>query len=90
MKVKIVKLEIIDADEGIQDSYLLLAPDKTKLAELKRIVENRFDYQYDEDITDEEFKMAEAVCDNIWDIIDTFVNDNFIVLEVDEVYEIAY
>ena len=91
MKLKIVKLQIIDYDANgeIQREYDLVNPDRKKLEELKHMIEDRFDYQF-EDLSDEEIKDAEEFCDAIWDIIHNFINKNFIVLNIDETYEIAY
>lgn len=76
--------------DGILKTYCLINPDEEKLAELKHMIENRFDYQYDDDLTDEEVESAEKFCDSIWENIDTFVHDNFsILLDVYE-YEIEY
>jgi hypothetical protein len=88
MKPKIVKLAI--QDEEIRDTYYLVNPDKDKLAELKNMIEHRFDYQYADNLTDEEIGKAEQFCDNIWEEIDKFIVNNFVVLTIDEIYEIAY
>jgi hypothetical protein len=88
MKLKIVKLEI--KDEEICDTYYLVNPDKDKLAELKHMIEHRFDYMFDENITDEEFDKAEELVSDIWKAIDLFISANFVTLDIDEIYEIAY
>jgi hypothetical protein len=88
MKLKIVELEI--KDEEMCDTYYLVNPNKDKLTELKHMVEHRFDYMYKEDILDEEFDKAEELVNNIWEAIDLFISANFVVLDIDEVYEIAY
>ena len=98
MKLKIVKLDIRDNDivgmpeypNGILATYYLVNPNKAKLAELKNMVENRFEYQYDESISDEDFDKAEELANNIWEAIDLFIDINFVVLDIDETYEIAY
>ena len=91
MKAKIVKLEIKDNDTAypmrILDTYLLLNPDKTKLAELKHMIEHRFDM---DGLTDEEIEAREEFCDFIWGKVDKFITDNFIVLNIDKTYEISY
>lgn len=95
MKTKIVKLEIKDTDllssyecpSGILETFYLIDPDETKLAELKNMIEHRFDYK---DMTDEEIEKIEEFCDNIWSNIYDFIKDNFVTLNIDETYEIAY
>ena len=97
MKPKIVELVIKDYEligdvtypNGILDTYYLINPDKEKLEKLKHIVEHRHDYLY-EDLTDEAFDIAEEISNNIWDAIDLFINANFIVLDIEEAYEIQY
>jgi hypothetical protein len=68
-------------------TYFLANPDETKLAELKHMIERRYDM---DDLTDAEIEAREEFCDFIWDTVDKFVNDNFVVLDIDETYEIAY
>ena len=94
----IVRLEIKDSDlvgmieypNGVLDTYYLVDPDKNKLAILKNMVEHRFDYMSAENLTEEEFEKAEELNSNIWDAIDLFISTHFTVLNIDEVYEIAY
>lgn len=88
MKPKIVELVI--KDEEIQDTYYLVNPNKTKLEELKHMVEHRHDYMFADNITDEEFDKAEELVNNIWEAIDLFISANFIVLDIEEIYEIEY
>lgn len=92
MKLKIVKLQIIDYDANgeIVLECDLINPNKDKLAELKHIIEHRHDYMFDEGITDEEFERARELDDNIWEAIDLFISANFVALDIDETYEIAY
>lgn len=88
MKVKLIKLEIVDNDwQDTYNTYLLVNPNASKLATLKQMVEHRFDT---DGLTDEEIAEKENFCDNIWDRITDFINENFVVLEMDETYEIAY
>lgn len=92
MKAKIVKVQIIDYDANgeILLEYDFVNPDKNKLAKLKHMVEHRFEYQFDENSSDEEIEKAEKFCDTIWDNINNFINENFITLNIEEVYEIEY
>lgn len=92
MKLKIVKLQIIDYDANgeILSEYDLINPDKTKLKELKHMIEHRNDYMFAENITDEEFDKAEELSNNIWEAIDLFISTNFVILNIDQTYEIAY
>lgn len=92
MKLKIVKLQIIDYDANgeILKEYDLINPDKAKLEELKHMIEHRNDYMFAENISDEEFDKAEEFADNIWECINEFISTNFVVLNIDETYEIAY
>lgn len=91
MKVKIIQLVIEDKELGeIQDTHYLVNPDKNKLKELKHMIEDRFDYQNNENLSDEEIEKAEIFCDNIWDNIENFIKQNFVELDIKEVYEIEY
>jgi hypothetical protein len=91
MKSRIVELVIKDNDIGeIQDTYYLLNPNKDKLAELKQMIERRSDYQFEENLTDEEYLKAQELEDNIWEAIDLFISANFVTLTIDEIYEINY
>lgn len=94
MKLKIVRLEIRDdelmGDKRLLDTYHLVNPNKEKLAELKHMIEHRFDYMYDDNISDEDFDKGEELVSNIWEAIDLFISNNFVVLDIDETYEIAY
>lgn len=94
MKARIVKLEIIDTDVEFNTPILatiyLISPDEKKLAELKHMIEHRHDALFDENATDEEIVAAEELCDNIWDNIYGFIEANFVVLDINETYEIEY
>lgn len=95
MKVKITKLKIIDRDvdwgeNPVLDCFLLVSPDKKKLNELKEMVEGRFDYQFDDNISEEDFKTAEMFAGNVWDNVYEFIEDNFTVIDVDTSYEIEW
>ena len=94
MKLKIVRLEINDADlvgaDKLLDTYHLVNPNEDKLALLTHMVEHRFDYLYDNNISDEDFEKAEELSGNIWEAIDLFISTNFIVLDIDETFEINY
>jgi hypothetical protein len=88
MEARIVRLEIIDDDwRGILYSSTLVNPDKDKLTELKHMIEERFDT---DGLTDEEIVQKENFRDFIWDKVHEFISDNFIVLHVNETYEILY
>lgn len=89
MKLKIVKLQIVDYDANgeILFEYDLINPDRHKLAELKQMIENRHDYG---GLTDKEIEAKEELCDFIWDKVNDFIAENFIVLNIGETYEIAY
>lgn len=88
MKAKLVNLEIVDnAWEDTYNIYVLVNPDESKLAELKQMVETRFDT---DGLTDEEIAAKEDLCDNIWDRIADFITKNFVVLSIDETYEVLY
>lgn len=98
MSEKIVQLNITDFEligdmecpDGILGTYYLVNPDKSKLAELKSMIEHRFDYMYDENLSDEEVEKAKEFHDQIWGHILDFIGENFITLDIDETYEIAY
>jgi hypothetical protein len=79
---EIVKLQFHDADinerDGILKTYYLIAPDREKLLELRDKVENRFD---DPDYDDR---------DGYWDVIDSFVRDNFSTIEIADTFVIEY
>ena len=95
MKIEITKLKIIDMDvswgeKPLVDCYLLINPDKSKLNDLKEMIEGRFDYNFDDNISEEDFAKAESFLSNIWDNVYDFINDNFIVVDVDTSYEIEW
>lgn len=92
MKLKIVKVEIVDYDAGgeILFEYALVNPDRKKLTELKHMIEHRSDAFFDENATNEEIEAAEEFNDNIWENVVKFITENFVILHIDETYEIAY
>lgn len=92
MKLKVVKVEIVDYDAGseILFEYALVNPDQKKLAELKHMIEHRSDAFFNENATDEEIEAAEEFNDNIWENVVKFIAENFVVLDIDETYEISY
>ncbi len=92
--MKIVRLDIVDndfdwrcCDDKVLNTYYLIDPDETKLAELKNMIEHRFDT---DGLTDEEIEAKEKFCDFIWDEVEKFINENFNTLDINETYEIAY
>ena len=92
--MKIVRLDIVDndfdyrcCDDKVLNTYYLVDPDKTKLAELKHMIEHRHDFN---GLTNEDIEAREEFCDFIWDKVDEFVNENFATLDINEVYEIKY
>lgn len=95
---KIVVVKIIDHDwddstscpGGILDTYYLVNPDAEKLNQLKAMIETRFDYGSDETLSDEEYEQAENFCDHIWENIEEFIKENFVSLDIAEVFEISY
>lgn len=98
IKLKIVQLNITDFDligsrecsDGVLATYYLINPDEAKLEELENTVAHRCDYMDDENLTDEEYAKAEMLHDCIWGYISEFIDENFITLDIDETYEIAY
>lgn len=84
-----VLLKIVDEEDTL-DTFYLINPDPVKLRELKNMIEHRFDYETDDALTDEQVKACESFNDNVWDNIYAFIQQNFIVLDVDEVFEIQY
>lgn len=95
MKQKIVKLNITDYEmigdmecpDGVLLTYYLINPDEGKLKELKDIIEGRF---YVDGLTDEEIEAKEELCDDIWGYITDFIDENFVTLDIDKTYVIAY
>jgi hypothetical protein len=47
------------------------------------MIEERFDYQDNETLSDEEIKKAEKFCDNIWEHIEPFIEQNFVTFDID-------
>lgn len=92
MKLNIIRLEIIDYDANseILLEYDLVNPDRKKLAELKHMIEHRSDALFDENATDEDIIRAEQFNDNIWENVEKYIAENFVVLPINETYEIAY
>jgi hypothetical protein len=67
----------------------LVNPNQEALGKLKRMIEDRFDYQYDDNLSDEEIEAAENFNDNIWNHIYDFVEEHFEQLDIIE-YHIEY
>lgn len=93
MKLKLVKLEIKDnelpATKKLLKTYYLLNPNNKKLEELKHLIEHRNDYMF-EDSNNEEILREKKIAENIWDVIESFIEIHFIVLNINDVYEIEY
>ena len=97
-KDDVVKLEFFDPDwdenvdgrSGVVEVYYLKNPDEAKLAELKNMVEHRFDAMYREGATDEELDAAQQFVDSVWTRIDDFIREHFDVVDVDRSYRIIY
>ena len=94
MTAKIIRLDIVDDDfdarycnDRVLRTYYLVNPSEIKLDALKRTIEGRFDTF---GLTDEEIEAREKFCDFIWDEVDKFITENFIVLDINETYEISY
>ena len=92
--MEIVRVNIVDnymehGEDPILKTFYLLNPNQEALGKLKQMIENRFDYQFDDDISNEEIKAAEEFNDNIWNNIYDFVEANFEQLDIHEC-EIEY
>ena len=96
MKPTIVKFDIVDNDfdpryceSKILRTYYLINPDKAKLFELCHMIEYRHNW---DGLTDEEIEAREEFCDFIWDKVDEFINENFVVFElkIGEFWEAQY
>ena len=79
---KIIKLQFHDADinerDGILKTYYLVNPERSKLIELKNMVEKRCEHaRYEEDCS-------------YWDVIDEFVQKNFETIEISDAFIIEY
>lgn len=89
MKLKIVKLKIVDfdANDEILIERNLINPDTKKLDELKEMIEERHNY---DGLTDEEIEAKEKFSDFIWDKVFEFIDENFIVVSINSTYTISY
>lgn len=90
--MKIVKLDFMDneyCDDRPLDTYYLIDPDKEKLKELKQIIEHRWDYEYDDTLSEEEYEHAREIDNDPWGFIDLFISINFKTLDIDT-FEINY
>ena len=92
--MKIVRVDFKDNSifDGtpILETYYLINPNKDKLQELKEMVETRFDYEYINDLPNEAYHRMREIADDPWYAIDTFVKENFVILDIDEVFDINY
>ena len=85
-----VLLKVLDEGEAL-DTFFLVNPEPKKLEELKQLIEHRFDYEDKlDELSPEEIAQGEELVNNIWDRIHEFINANFVVLDVQSVYEIEY
>lgn len=79
---EIVKLQFHDADiderDGILKTYYLVNPERSRLIELREMVENRFD---DPNYDDR---------DGYWDVIDEFVKSHFSTIRMADEFIIEY
>ena len=87
--MEIVKVNIVDnymkyGEDPILKTFYLLNPKQDALNQLKQMIEDRLDYQFEDDISDEEIKNAEEFNDHIWDHIYDFVEKHFEQLDIQE------
>jgi hypothetical protein len=92
--MEVVRVNIVDnymeyGENPILKTFYLVNPNQEALSTLKRMIEDRFDYQYDDDISDEEIEAAENFNDNIWNHIYDFVEEHFEQIDIIE-YHIEY
>ena len=96
MKPQIIQFDIVDNDcnpeyydSKVLRTYYLINPDNAKLSELCHMIEDRHNW---DGLTDEEIEAREEFCDFIWDKVDEFINENFIVfnLKIDGFWEAKY
>jgi hypothetical protein len=92
--MEVVRVNIVDnymeyGENPILKTFYLVNPNQEALSTLKRMIEDRFDYQYDDNISDEEIEAAENFNDNIWNHIYDFVEEHFEQLDIIE-YHIEY
>ena len=88
--MKIVKVVFMDDEYPNLDTYHLIDPDERKLAELKRAIETRFDYEDDDTLSTEEYEYKREIANEPWEFIDLFISMNFKTLDISEVVEINY
>lgn len=79
-----------DFPDGILETYYLKDPDREKLDTLKKMVENRFDLDARENMTEAEARAAEDFEHDPWSGIEIFIAKNFETVKIDEEYEIKY
>jgi hypothetical protein len=92
--MEVVRVNIVDnymeyGENPILKTFYLVNPNQEALSTLKRMIEDRFDYQYDDNISDEEIEAAENFNDNIWNHIYDFVEEHFEQIDIIE-YHIEY
>ena len=88
--MKIVKVVFMDDEYPNLDTYYLIDPDESKLAELKKAIETRFDYEDDDTLSTEEYEYKREIANDPWGFIDLFISMNFKTLDISEVVEINY
>ena len=89
--MKIVRLDFVDNDiSPILETYYLIDPDKNKLEELQQKLNARYDYEYDDTLSEEEYEYMREIDNDPWGFIELFVEMHFKTLNIDEVFEINF
>lgn len=102
--MKIVKVRIMDNElsdwrdtsyhesypNGELETYYLVNPDETKLEKLKNMIEHRWDFEDNENLSEEEYEKARETADCILQTANDFIKENFTVLNISETIDISY